>query len=86
MKFYSFFVCILLLFFVDFSSSKPIAKKRSLASKVIKVVKEVKNALIDGVATIFDPVTEGGSQGACGQYSDKHSMIAALVRKRLIER
>ncbi|CAO3691057.1 unnamed protein product [Rhizopus stolonifer] len=74
MKFHSLILCTLLLLCFGLCTSQPVAE-RGLTSKLIKAVKSV---LYRGKATIFDPVTEGGSQGACGQYSNKHSRIAAM--------
>ncbi|KAI8989474.1 RlpA-like double-psi beta-barrel-protein domain-containing protein-containing protein [Pilobolus umbonatus] len=41
-------------------------------------MKAVNNILNQGIATFFDPETEGGSQGACGPFADENSQIVAM--------
>lgn len=71
MKLCSFLLCILFALLATLASSQPVNDKRGLGALV--------GSIIQGVATLFDPVREGGSQGACGPFATKHSHIVALV-------
>ncbi|KAI8973831.1 hypothetical protein BDF20DRAFT_823751 [Mycotypha africana] len=55
-------------------AARPI-EERGIAGKIVKTVKKL---LFRGIGTFFDPVKEGGSQGACGPYADVHSQIVAM--------
>ncbi|CEJ02998.1 hypothetical protein CU097_007495 [Rhizopus azygosporus] len=70
MKLCSFLLCILFALLATLASSQPVNDKRGLGALV--------GSIIHGVATLFDPVREGGSQGACGPFATKHSHIVAL--------
>lgn len=52
-------------------------KRRSSSSSVSKTT-------FKGTATWFIPSTEGGSEGACGDYNEDNAKIVALVRTERI--
>ncbi|KAI8048047.1 RlpA-like double-psi beta-barrel-protein domain-containing protein-containing protein [Gilbertella persicaria] len=68
------FIYLIVLLSLVFVSAQPI-ERRGLAGKLLKTVKK---ALFKGVATMFWPKSEGGSQGACGPYADANSQIVAM--------
>ncbi|KAI9266984.1 RlpA-like double-psi beta-barrel-protein domain-containing protein-containing protein [Sporodiniella umbellata] len=75
-----FFFALIFISYCILCRSQPVSE-RGLKEKLLNTVHKVGDLLFKGRATIFDPVTEGGSQGACGPFSDKDSMIAAMNAK-----
>lgn len=57
-------------------TAKPV-QRRGLTDDLVNTVHKL---LHHGIGTFFDPVREGGAQGACGPYADKTSQIVAMVR------
>jgi hypothetical protein len=81
MKIQFLITCLVVLFAIG--TAKPV-ERRGLGDTIKGTVKTVQNILNHGIGTFFDPVTEGGSQGACGPYANKASQIVAIVsRKRM---
>ncbi|KAG2238075.1 hypothetical protein BDF21DRAFT_372615 [Thamnidium elegans] len=70
-------ICLVALF-ITIASAIPVDKRGLLGDTVHHAVGAINRLLFHGIGTFFDPVNEGGAQGACGPYADVDSQIVAM--------